>query len=756
MKVPLEWLREWSQWKGSPQELAEKLTQSGTEVVAIHSTGCQVRGIVSAKILEKKPHPNADRLSVCVVDDGTGSRQVVCGAKNHQAGDIVPLAKPGTVFQDGMTIKSAKLRGENSEGMLCSSKELGLAEDSEGLLILPPATALGLPLEKLFPGEVVIEVEITSNRPDLASICGLARELSALGVPLKERVAVPATDQEGLKNWKVSTEDAKLCPHYTLTGLEVKAGIDSPDWMKKRLVAAGLRSLGLLVDVTNYVLLETGQPVHVFDATRVQGSALEVRKAKAGESVTGIDGGKHTLTPNDLVVADGKGVVALAGIVGGADSAVQPTTQKVLLEVASFDAGTVRRAARRLSINTESSKRFARGGLDPELVERARSRVVQLLQDAGALEKYLGLCSVGAAGNLKVAPVPLRWEKAEKILGYKMDRENLTQRLGSLGFYKEKGGWVAPSWRRDVREEIDLFEELVRLSDLSKVPTSLDSLVDGESGEDREDQLRRQIRTFLVERGYFEVLSGALVRSDEAGSARLTLSAGPDASGYRQSLLPNLSRAAGRNISRGVTDLKLFELGRVSVEGGREEMRLGLLVSGRERPVYWQEPEVDVDRFSLQGIWQELGKRFSGLGQPLTLKEMSPTEKKSVGVKSTVWIAEGKVSVAKARLTPFTSVSSYPGIQRDMALVLPEKVSFADVEKAIRAAAPAEMESLVVFDRFVDPSGKKVPKGFLSLGCRLQFRSSARTLTEQEVGGWEKAILQSLASRCEAKLRTVL
>jgi phenylalanyl-tRNA synthetase beta chain len=185
-------------------------------------------------------------------------------------------------------------------------------------------------------------------------------------------------------------------------------------------------------------------------------------------------------------------------------------------------------------------------------------------------------------------------------------------------------------------------------------------------------------------------------------------------------------------------------------------MRLGLLVSGRERPVHWQEPEVDADRFSLQGIWHELGKRFSGLGQALTLKEMSPTEKKSVGVKSTVWMAEGKVSVSKARITPFTSVSSYPGIQRDMALVLPEKVSFADVEKAIRAVAPAEMESLVVFDRFVDASGKKVPKGFLSLGCRLQFRSSARTLTEDEVGGWEKAILQSLTSRCEAKLRTVL
>ncbi len=756
MKVPLEWLGEWVEWRGTPAELAEKLTQSGTEVVAMHTTGCQVRGVVAAKIMEKKPHPNADRLSLCLVDDGTGPRQVVCGAKNHQAGDMVPLAKPGTIFSDGMTIKAAKLRGENSEGMLCSAKELGLAEEAEGLLILPTTTSLGVTMDHLFPGETVMEVEITSNRPDLASVSGLARELSALGVSLKKRVEAPATDDGGLKGWQVSNEDAKLCAHYTLTGFEVKAGIESPDWMKKRLVAAGLRSLGLLVDVTNYVLLETGQPLHVFDAAGIQGTTIMVRRAKAGEVISGLDGGKHSLASNDLVIADGKGVLALAGVVGGTSSAVQPTSQKILLEVASFDAGTVRRTARRLSITTESSKRFARGGLDPDLVERARQRVIQLLQDAGALVKCLGVTSAGGPSPAKVEPVPLRWDKAERILGGRFDQRVLGERLEALGFRESKSGWVAPSWRQDVREEIDLFEELIRLSDLGKVPAGMDSLVEVESEEDRADQLRRDIRAFLVERGYFEVLSGALVRLAEAGSARLSVAAGPEAAGYRQSLWPNLGRAAGRNISRGVTDLKLFELGRVSLEGGKEEMRLGLLVTGRERPVHWQEAEVNSDRFSLEGVWQELKKRFSGLGQPLTLREMSPSEKKLLGVKAALWVAEGKVTLGKAPLASFTPVSSYPGIQRDLALVLPERVPFAEVEKAIRAVAPMELESLVVFDRFVDASGKKVPAGFLSLGCRLQFRSTARTLTEDEVVGWESTILQSLASRCEAKLRTVL
>ena len=756
MKVPLDWLGEWSEWKGTPTELADRLTQSGTEVIGMKSTGCQVKGIVTAKILEKKSHPNADRLTVCLVDDGTGPRQVVCGAKNHNAGDIVPLAKPGTVFPDGMTIKSAKLRGESSEGMLCSAKEVGLAEDAEGLLLLPATTTLGIALETLYPGETVIEVEITSNRPDLASVAGLARELSALGVPLKTRPSVPPTPEGVLNGWKTTVEEKEKCSNYTLTSLIVRTGVDSPEWMKKKLSAAGFRSLGLLVDVTNFVLLELGQPVHVFDAERLQGNTLSVRRAKAGEVLNGLDGGKHSLTPEDLVVADSKGPVALAGVVGGVESSVQAGSRKILLEAASFHAGTVRRTARRLSASTESAKRFARGGLDPSLVELARRRVVQLLQETGVLEKYEGVQSSGTPVVSISSPVPLHWERAEKVLGFKIDRAALSQRLVALGFREEKGGWIAPSWRGDVREEIDLWEELVRLSDLAAVPAFFDSQVEGRSEEDRANLLRRQVRSFLVERGYCEVLSSALARSEEVGKVRLHVPAGPDAVGYRQSLLPGLGRAAARNISRGQTDLKLFELGRVSNSVGQEEMVLGLLVTGRERLVDWQEGEVQSDRFSLQGIWQELMKRFAGWGSALTLREMSQAEKKSAGVKGTIWLAEGKVTLGKAQIASYEALSIFPGVQRDLALVLPEKISFAEVEKAIRAVAPAEMESLSVFDRFQDGTGKKVPLGFLSLGCRLHFRSSARTLTEEEVSGWEKTILQSLTTRCEAKLRAVL
>ena len=756
MKVPLEWLREWCDWGGSAAELADQLTQSGTEVVSMSSTGCQVKGIVTAKIVEKKQHPNADRLSVCVVDDGTGPRQVVCGAKNHNAGDIVPLAKPGTVFPDGMTIKAAKLRGESSEGMLCSAKELGLAEDAEGLLLLPAATPLGVSLESLYPGETVMEVEITSNRPDLASIAGLARELSALGVSPRPAKLPPATPEGILQGWAVSIEDSKACPHYTLSALTVKTGVDSPDWMKKRLMAAGFRSLGLLVDVTNYVLLELGQPSHVFDAERLEGATILVRKAKAGEILDGLDGGKHALTQDDLVIADGKGVVAIAGVVGGVNSSVQSSSRRILLEVASFHAGSVRKTSRRLSASTESAKRFARGGLDPALVELSRRRIVQLLQEAGAIEKYEGVVVAGSPAVSRSGAVPLRWERAEKILGFPLARSTLEKQFAALGFREEKGAWIPPQWRMDVVEEIDLWEEIARLSDQQKIPALLDSQAEGRSVEDSAHLMARQIRAFLVERGYFEVLSGALVKADEGKATRLSLAAGPDAASYRQSLLPGLGRAAARNISRGGIDLKLFELGRVSAAGGQEEFRLALLVSGRERPVHWQEGESGVDLFSLQGVWAELQKRFSGVGRPLVLRAMSSEEKKAVGLKSSVWVAEGAMMKSDPKTAVFQAVSSYPGVQRDLALVMPDRVSFAEVEKAIREVAPTEMEGCQVFDRFRDPQGIKVPVGFLSLGCRLQFRSTARTLSDEEVSGWEKQILQSLSSRCEAKLRSVL
>lgn len=508
--------------------------------------------------------------------------------------------------------------------MLCSAKEVGLAEDAEGLLILPADTKLGVPLQQLFPGETVFEVEITSNRPDLASMEGLARELGALGFPSKQRSALKKALQDEFKGPKVEVADEKDCPYYTLTALAVQPGVESPSWLKKRLAACGMRSLGLLVDVTQYVMLEIGQPLHAFDADRLGKSTLKVRRAQIGEKLAGLDGGTHVLTSEDMVIANELGVVALAGVVGGTQTAVHPGTTKILLESASFQAGRVRKTARRLSLSTESGRRFGRGGMDACLVDQASERVRQILHECGALTKGEGSTQVGSILKAKEDEIPLRCDRVEKILGLKMDPKAISARLLALGFQAKGHGWVPPPWRKDVREEVDLFEELIRLSDLEQVPSSLDSVAEGQSAEDREDKERRQNRQFLVERGYFEVLGGSLIRADSGMSVTLSTAAGPEVGAYRESLLSGLLSSAARNISRGQTDLKLFEIGRVTGAKGREEMRLALLISGCENGVTWQGEEVKADLFSLKGIGQELAVRFGWKGEPITLREATP------------------------------------------------------------------------------------------------------------------------------------
>ena len=473
--------------------------------------------------------------------------------------------------------------------------------------------------------------------------------------------------------------------------------------------------------------------------------------------MAGLDGGTHVLTIEDMVIANDSGVAALAGVVGGTQTAVHAGTTKILLESASFQAGRVRKTARRLSLPTESGRRFGRGGIDACLVDQASERVRQILHECGALIQGEGVTRVGSMPKAQEDEITLRCDRVEKILGMKMDPKEISARLVALGFQAKGHGWVPPPWRMDVREEVDLLEELIRCSDLDKVPSSLDAVAEGESAEDRDNGVRRQIRHFLVERGYFEVLGGSLIRADEGMSVALSTPSGPEVGAYRESLVSGLLSSAARNISRGQTDLKLFEIGRVAGAKGREEMRLALLITGCDQVVSWQGGEVKADFFSLKGIGQELAVRFGWKGEPITLREVTPAEKKQNNLKARLWVAEFNLQkMAETKSALYQEVSSFPGVERDLSLVLPEVVSFSEVEKVIRSVAPTEMVSLLVFDRFRDSSGTKVAKGFLSLGCRLQFRSTARTLTEQEVSGWEKKILESLTTRCQAKLRGVL
>jgi phenylalanyl-tRNA synthetase beta chain len=394
--------------------------------------------------------------------------------------------------------------------------------------------------------------------------------------------------------------------------------------------------------------------------------------------------------------------------------------------------------------------------LDPALVERARNRVMELLQQCGALEKLEGTTLVGGEKAKGAASIPLRLSKLERMIGQALDPKKIQSRLTALGFEAKGEGWIPPSWREDVREEMDLIEELVRLENLDQIPSALDPLAEAESEEDQKVRRLRRIREFLVERGFFETLTGSLVRKEEGAAVRLTVPAGPEAAALRSSLLPGLLASAGRNASRGTSNLKLFEIGRVTGEKGKEELQLALLVAGQERPVDWQENEEKAGPFSLKGIQEEMQARFPGFPGLAKAREATASEKKQASLKIPAWVVEVSLGGGGEKIAEHREISSFPGVERDLALVLPETVPYAEVEKAIRAAAPPELESLQVFDRFRDPSGAKVPKGSLSLGCRLKFRSPALTLTEEVVSGWEKKILESLSTRCQAKLRGVL
>ncbi|NJK90934.1 MAG: phenylalanine--tRNA ligase subunit beta [Blastochloris sp.] len=372
MKIVLSWLREYCAWTWSEEELIEKLTMSGTEVESVYHTGFSgdAGTFVAVRIDSALPHPNADRLSVCLVNDGKGQRQIVCGAKNFKVGDIVPCALPGAVMPAGFEIKDSKMRGERSSGMLCSGTELGLPQQEDGLLILGAEVQPGTPLRELFQGETVLEVEVTPNRADLLSYQGLARELVALGAVPVARPESPVLARRGQGAWKLDIQDRELCPRYTVAAFEQVRVAESPAWLQEKLRAMGLRPVNNVVDITNLVLFETGQPLHAFDAARLKGDTLSVRLAGEKESILALDGKSYELSGNDLVIADAEGPVAIAGVMGGELSSVGEATTRLVLESAQFKAGRVRQTSRRLGLMSDSSYRFERG-IDPQAVDRA-------------------------------------------------------------------------------------------------------------------------------------------------------------------------------------------------------------------------------------------------------------------------------------------------------------------------------------------------------------------------------------------------
>ena len=783
MKISLSWLKEHLRTDKPASEIARILTDAGLEVGAVESNGVTTAKVVAARILESVQHPNADRLSVCKVDDGSGApRQIVCGAKNYKVGDKVPLAQPGAVMPGDFKIKVGKLRGVESEGMMCSSKELGLGEGADGLLILDPATTIGTPLTELFPAEEVFEIEITPNRPDWLGHLGVAREAAAFGCGelISPTPALPPT-KEDASVAAIAAPDASS--FYSIRRIDGVKVAPSPEWLRKRLESVGLRPINNIVDITNFVMFETGQPLHAFDAGTVAG-ALGVRMAAEGEKFTALDGSEHQLTPCDPVIADSKGAQALAGITGGKASGVSDGTTSILLESAVFTPGIIRRAARAHGLSTDSSYRFERG-VDAAGALAASARATALILEIAGGTAASELAIAGSIPAPRV--VALRGDRVRSLLGIDLDDDGIAALLAKLGLRQLPDGFEIPAWRNDLTREVDLIEEVARLHGIGNITSRLHAGAALSSDADRSYDFALGLRRRLAGAGFHEARSGTLTgsRDQEAFSTGGVIAVrnpmGEEHSTLRASLIPGLLDAVSRNLRHGAESVRLFEIGRVyqtpEKNKPEERLRLGLVMTGRDHAENWRgEPARPLDLFDLKGVLSRFGavtfRAASHARLPLALEIvisgkpagllgiLSPADAREVMVGG----HQGQILVAELDLAPLEKSSAaiskgsaalpkFPSVRRDLALLLDASLPYAVLEESALAAKEELLTGITPFDIFSDPKGEKVPLGKKSLAVALTFQHAERTLTTEEVNDALARIVTRLRESAGAEIR---
>ena len=802
MKVPVSWLNEYVDVSDlSVKDLADRLTYSGVEVEGIEEVGVTLDDhFVVGEVLTCEAHPNSDHLHICKVSDGTQELQIVCGAPNCEAGLKVPLAKVGAVVPEGgFTIKQAKLRGVASFGMLCSARELKLSQDHAGLLIIDPARKPGTLLRDVLPlPETVLDLEITWNRPDCLSIIGIAREFASL---LKRPLRLPSVafveSHEPVESFaKVRVEDPVKCPRYTARVMtDVQDGV-SPAWMARRLELCGVRSISLTVDVTNYVMLECGQPLHAFDYRTLAERTVVVRCATPAEKIKTLDGVERTLDASMLVIADAKVPSAVAGIMGGEGSEIAAGTEHVLLESALFDPASTKFTATKLGLSTESSRRYERG-VDPDLADWASRRAVALLVEHGHARVAKGVIDVDNRG-FKNGEVTLRFKRARAVIGVALTDDEMVDILTSLGLeaVARDAGQVTfriPSFRLDLMLEADLVEEIARMHGLDAIPDKMPDSTAVSTLDDRPFYARARCRELLLGMGFSEAMHYSFLAAQEldafdtrsAGSrAVLPNPVSADFGVLRDSLLPQMAGALGRNASRQVERAALFEMGRVffvdadGQPGEDERVSLGMMgpfgrtVVDRRRSVsneesmLWLKGAVETLAASLHAgnvdfVRCDHPAMESGWAVEILLKG---DRVGCMGLISAAlrhqWRMTAPMPLAELRLAPLlTGVSAvaaikpvpqYPAVRRDIAFVSDTSVTYREVVMAVRDAAPKELTGIGLFDIF---QSKEIGKGKRSMAYTLEFRSPDRTLTDQEVNVAFTKIVQALKRALNVDVR---
>src|SRR5438477_1550165 len=698
MKFSVNWLREFVELPPGIEALAELLTMSGVEIEATEKRGADFDHVVVAQITDSKPHPNADRLTVCLVDDGSGTkRQIVCGAKNYRVGNKVPLALPGAELTGGLKIRASKLRGVESEGMLCSAKELGVAEDATGLLILAPEARIGAAIRDLFPPDTILDVEITPNRGDLLSHFGLAREIAALTNKTVVAAAVTggttAAEDSGSYNHGITISALRECPFYSARRIEnVKVG-PSPHWLRARIESVGIRSINNVVDVSNFMMLELGQPTHAFDADKLSGE-INVRLARKGETFLALDGKTYALTPENLVIADDERAVGIAGVMGGEESGVNESTKNVLLESAYFLPASIRRTARDLNLPSDASYRFERG-VDPEVILPASTRVTELICEvAGATSAP----TVAVAGELPPDPpdVSLRYEGLDQLLGIHIEPATADGILTRFGLTKSDSAshshWKIPSYRRDLQREVDLIEEIIRAHGIEKIPSADRSRFTPLSEADRNVDVETKLRRDLIAVGLTEARTSSLIARPEVakanGAIELRNPLSEDHVALRTSLITGLLGAVARNIRAGAERIAPFEIGNTFAPPTCEQQRkLAIALCGQAASAKdWRSAKKrQLDFFDLKGALNALGafefRRSKQPGFALMAEIFYETDRIgyggqlsatiSIGANAPILVGEidlRRIAQAQEHAQPFKEIDRYPEVTRDIAM----------------------------------------------------------------------------------------
>jgi phenylalanyl-tRNA synthetase beta chain len=761
MKFSIKWLRQYVDFEWSAQELAERLTFAGIEVESVTSIGGgpALEQVVVCQVLSSEKHPDADRLSVCRVSDGATERQIVCGAKNYKVGDKVALALPGVRLPGGLTIKAAKLRGVESQGMMCSAKELGLSEEAEGLLILPADAPVGARLGEVLGGaDTVLDIEVTPNRPDWLSVIGVAREVSALtGSPLRlpaVELAEGGDSTESLTSVRV--EAADLCRRYAARVVRGVKIAPSPAWLRQRLASVGMRSINNVVDVTNYVLLECGHPLHAFDYNLLAGHRIVVRRAVSGERFVAIDGSTQELTDEMLVIADAERPVALAGIMGGRESEIQGGTTDVLLESAWFLPANIRRTSRRLGLSSESSYRFERGA-DIGNVIWAGNRAAALIRELAGGEVARGVIDV-LAGPVVKRRVRCRFAQVNRVLGIAVPPEAVRKIFSGLSLpvmaADAEGCEVeAPTFRVDIEREADLIEEVCRVHGVEQIPAAMQPAKVAVSDCDARWDALMRVRHVLAALGFDEAQNQTMVGE---GVLKLVNPLTAEMSALRSELTPGLVANLRTNVSRHQYDVRLFEIGRVFGGDGGESWRLALAMTGRRAPGSWESGarEEKLDYYDLKGALEELAAQSGCRGfAAAEIRQISAAQAKRLGLWDEVFTAELELEplwAAPAAERRFVELPRFPAVVRDMALVVEESVGHGQIVAVIEKHRNMFLERVELFDIF---RGGTIPRGKKSLAYSLVFRAPDRTLTDAEVNEAHEQLKRQMRQELRCEIR---